>query len=217
MLWIYTDIISDEISDEILKQAEINPISKKDSKLGHSVNKTIRDSYEIHCNSNFLNSLPKEACKRFSDSPKKLALNQVSGFTGNGTPKESDILSIINKYIPPVFNNKKLIGIDKNTFYLLSYKPGQFFKPHKDGCSQDSFGNKSLITALLYLSNPIGGDIRFYNEHEKGIVFTSDTNFIDIKCNKNTLILMWHDIKHESLPVLKGVKYVLRFNILYEK
>ena len=167
--------------------------------------------------------LPLEACKRFSGEPEKLALNQVSGSAGNGTPKEFNVLSLIDTYIPPVFNDKKLIGIDTNTFFLLSYKPGQFFKAHKDGYSQDSYGNKSLITALLYLSNPVGGDIRFYNEPEKGIIFSglghgqTNEKFIDIKCNKNTLILMWHDIKHESLPVLKGIKYVLRFNILYEK
>jgi|694.fasta_scaffold12290_10 hypothetical protein len=123
----------------------------------------------------------------------------------------------IKPYIPKLFQGRKLIGAHYSTFYLLRYKPGEKFEMHRDGHSTNSKGQKSFITALLYLNNcEEGGETRFFEEPYHGINFEGCSGVLDISTAKGSLILMRHFILHQSMPVIKGIKYALRFNILYE-
>ena len=122
----------------------------------------------------------------------------------------------IKNHVPTNFQGRKLIGPHSKSFYLLYYTPGQFFKMHRDGHSQDSKGNKSYITVLIYLTECKGGETRFYNEPNLDLIL-SPGEYIDVNPETGKMVLMWHFIKHEALPVKEGIKCALRFNILYER
>jgi len=124
----------------------------------------------------------------------------------------------IQHYIPQVFDNSQLIGPDHNRVYLLKYEKGQFFKRHYDGFSEDSKGNKSKITVLVYLNTlKDGGATRFYAEPNRNVYLPDSKETFDINPEIGKLLLFEHRLLHEGMPVLEGFKYCIRFNILYSK
>lgn len=135
-------------------------------------------------------------------------------------PYLKTIWGMIQSAVPNRYQGRSLIGPHYSTFYLLKYNPGQKFKVHRDGFSEDSNHNRSFITVLIYLSSGVkGGETKFYAEPDKNIVFTKKVNikspYVNIKNIAGNVVLMRHYLLHEALPVLSGTKYILRFNILY--
>ncbi len=125
----------------------------------------------------------------------------------------------IKPFVPQKYQGRRLVGPHYKTFYLLRYFPGEKFSSHRDGHTTNSKGEKSFITALLYLNNcKKGGCTQFFEESHLGICFKKRSQWSGIiSPTKGTLVLMRHFIMHQALPVEDGVKYALRFNILYEK
>jgi len=116
----------------------------------------------------------------------------------------------IEKYIPDSYDGFKLVGPDFRRVYLLRYFTGQFFKKHYDGFSEDEKGNKSRITAMIYLNDmddKSGGATRFY---------PSGFENIDVVPKMGRFVAFDHRILHEGMPIVQGYKYCIRFNILYE-
>ena len=110
-------------------------------------------------------------------------------------------------HIPTIYKARQLVGFDKYKVYALKYEPGQFFKTHTDGWSFDKKGNKSLLTVQIYLNGDFqGGETKFYNGHVP-YIFTP---------TKGSLCIFDHDILHEGCILDKGIKYCLRFNVLYD-
>ena len=131
------------------------------------------------------------------------------------------IWKLLRENIPQEYGGRKLVGPHYKTFYLLRYGPGQKFEQHRDGHSTDSKGNKSFLTCLVYLNSDCeGGQTRFFAEPEHGIEFAPgvvhNDGHTDIHPTEGTMALMRHYILHQACPVTSGVKYAIRFNILYE-
>jgi hypothetical protein len=126
----------------------------------------------------------------------------------------------VEKHIPKVYMGRKLIGHNGGSHYLLRYKHGEKFETHRDGHDTDSNGNKSLLTALVYMNNcEEGGETRFFNEPTLGITLDNRCQepHLDLRPRKGSLVLMWHNVLHKAMPVIKGVKYAYRFTIYYER
>lgn len=117
---------------------------------------------------------------------------------------------------------------------LYKYTQGQSFGRHFDDSNKiDLSGNASLsewqhvkdaqteITVLFYLSSCRGGATRFHLPHGKsngkqtsgggstGVAFTPEEGAVLLHVHGD------HCLEHEAEPVLEGVKYVLRTDIVY--
>jgi len=127
----------------------------------------------------------------------------------------------IKEYIPSVCEGEKLVGPHYSRVYLLRYFEGQFFKKHYDGYSQDSKGNVSKLTVMIYLNDmdeSLGGATRFYSEPGRNIRFShpyQDYPVFDVLPRIGSMVMFTHQLLHEGVPILKGYKYCIRFNILY--
>jgi len=127
----------------------------------------------------------------------------------------------VKKLVPEMCNGSTLIGPDYKKVYLLKYSLGQKFKKHYDGHSIDSKGNKSLITIIIYLNGGDtkslrGGNTRFYSE--PGTSFEEpfeNAKYFDVVPKTGSMLMFTHKLLHEGLPVDKGTKYCIRFNVLY--
>ncbi|MFN0029783.1 MAG: 2OG-Fe(II) oxygenase, partial [Acidimicrobiales bacterium] len=86
---------------------------------------------------------------------------------------------------------------------MLVYEPGQFFAPH-----QDSEKNDEMIGSLIVLlpSNCTGGDLVI--SHRNQSVRYGGTS------SSLTLVAFYADTRHEVLPVERGYRVVLTYNLL---
>lgn len=128
------------------------------------------------------------------------------------------VWSYVKNYTPQTYNGFKLIGPDYNRLYLLKYGSSDFFKKHYDGYSNDKYRNKSQLTFLLYLNENVeGGATRFFAHDDlKFSPPIDDKDIYDINPKTGSIVIFDHNILHCGMPVIKGYKYCLRFNILYE-
>mmetsp|Transcript_22030 Transcript_22030/g.39641 ORF Transcript_22030/g.39641 Transcript_22030/m.39641 type:complete len:290 (-) Transcript_22030:334-1203(-) len=115
---------------------------------------------------------------------------------------------------------------------LYKYTKGQWFGRHVDGSNKIDFsGNTPIssadvkegqteITVLFYLSSCRGGATRFHlpqgrssgkrkKGQSSGIAFTPEEGSVLLHVHGD------HCLEHEAEPVLEGVKYVLRTDIVY--
>lgn len=125
---------------------------------------------------------------------------------------------------PEVFGGKLPLGLNAR-FRFYRYAAGDYFKPHTDGAwpgsrvvdgelLADAFGDRySLMTFLLYLNDDFeGGATRFR---------VGDRGEVDIRTPMGGALCFphglhpWHCV-HSSEPILQGVKYIIRSDILFE-
>jgi len=126
-----------------------------------------------------------------------------------------------------------LIGIDGSGGYLpmtcngniriYKYEKGMSFGKHVDGSDRipEVQNGNTEITVLVYLSSCLGGATRFYlpfsknksksskNKEKSGISFVPQAGAILFHVHGDRCL------EHEADPVLSGIKYVLRTDIVY--
>lgn len=182
----------------------------------HSVN-TIVPNRAVYVNNVIPADLCEETIQKIETTHKfqscKLNDNYDQVMRNSSEVKISDtnltnkFWTYIAEYIPIMYDNTKLIGPDYNRVYLLKYEKGQFFKRHYDGYSEDSNGNRSRLTVMVYLNSvKNGGSTRFYRE----------SDVCDVIPDVGKLLIFEHRLLHEGMQVLEGFKYCIRFNILYQ-
>ncbi|KAK7746311.1 hypothetical protein SLS53_002270 [Cytospora paraplurivora] len=105
---------------------------------------------------------------------------------------------------------------------FLRYEPGQFFKPHSDSSYGEEVDGKKLMTFFtihLYLNDSVaevgeeadlvGGATSFLSGNNKTKVD------VDPKAGR-LLIFQQRGLKHAGDDVVKGTKYTMRTDVLYE-
>lgn len=110
-----------------------------------------------------------------------------------------------------------------NRMRFLKYSGGEFFRPHRDASYGEETGNgkyqESLFTLHLYLNDSqaevgdkaelVGGATPFLSRDEK--------RRIDVNPRTGrVLIFQQRGLLHSGDDVLKGVKYTMRTDIMYE-
>jgi 8-oxo-dGTP diphosphatase len=101
-------------------------------------------------------------------------------------------------------------------FAVYRYTPGQRFKRHQDGTVTTGQGDESRFTVLIYLNDDCeGGETIFSDADRSG----SRVKFIEtaVKPQIGMALLFRHELWHEGAEVQKGVKYVLRTDVIYSK
>ena len=94
-------------------------------------------------------------------------------------------------------------------FRFYRYRPGQYFKPHRDG-SYQAAECESLVTVLFYLNDADGGEtlVMPYGPRERW----AHQAFVP---RTGDALLFEHRVWHEGCPVHSGEKYVLRTDLFY--
>lgn len=114
------------------------------------------------------------------------------------------LLHRLRAQLPPRLETDWVLSGANERLRCYRYRPGQHFGPHFDGCFERSPTERSFLTFLVYLNTcEVGGATRF-NDLE-----------LEVQPSTGAGLLFNHHLLHEGAPVLKGVKYVVRTDLLY--
>lgn len=105
-------------------------------------------------------------------------------------------------FIPEKIGNSQAIGLNE-LFRFYRYQPGQQFRGHYDESFIRNSTEASYVTFMIYLND----------DFEGGQTIFSD---VWIKPKQGTLLIFMHDLFHEGREVTKGIKYVLRTDVMYK-
>ncbi|KAK3377922.1 hypothetical protein B0H63DRAFT_478367 [Podospora didyma] len=105
---------------------------------------------------------------------------------------------------------------------FLKYEGGQFFRPHCDGPygeGKDGRTIESLFTAHLYLndSKAVAGDAAELVGGATSFLSTDEKRKMDIDPKAGRVLIFQHrKLLHSGDDVIKGTKYTVRTDIMYE-
>jgi prolyl 4-hydroxylase len=116
----------------------------------------------------------------------------------------STLFARVRPHVPEVmFGGMRPIGANER-FRCYRYEAGQRFGPHFDGAFIRDNGERSLLTLMVYLNEGFtGGETRFL-DWDRAVVPRA-----------GMALLFQHRLLHEGAPVVAGVKYVLRSDVMY--
>lgn len=100
-----------------------------------------------------------------------------------------------------LFTNDKLLILGP-LLECYRYKKGDYLTPHSDAPRDLGNGIWSVFTLIVYLNDNFrGGETRFVESNLKTVPRTGKS------------ILFSHDLTHEALTVLEGIKYIVRIDV----
>ena len=115
----------------------------------------------------------------------------------------------LSQFIPTIFKGRRKISFNERLRFLRYHK-GEYFSPHFDGTYvRDNKEELSQMSVLIYL-----------NDDYKG----ATTNFLDVKgsdrkyapkITQGMALIFEHKIYHEGAELLKGVKYIIRTDVMF--
>lgn len=120
-------------------------------------------------------------------------------------------------YLPVVWNKKwSFVGVNQRLGFLR-YQTDEHYGRHVDVPYEDeTLGVQSFLTCQLYLNQDFqGGCTRFMQE--KGFKYIQDRSFMDIVPETGSVLLFEHELVHEGMAVVSGIKYSVRADVLYRK
>lgn len=86
------------------------------------------------------------------------------------------------------------------------YRPGQRFEPHMDHWYRPSDHEITLHIVLAYFNDDFeGGETAFQEQLEEVIA-----------PKRGRVALFQHKLRHEGRPVIRGTKYAMRSDVIYE-
>ncbi|CCW64957.1 unnamed protein product [Phytomonas sp. EM1] len=123
------------------------------------------------------------------------------------------------EWVPYALSSNLLLG---------RYKPGGHFMPHIDGSTVVDLNTRSFYTLLLYLNDcPEGGETHLFSgEQHKVIFMDSEANKLrgsasnrvgSVEPKKGRAAFFYYDLLHEGAPVVSGLKYICRADLLYRR
>lgn len=111
------------------------------------------------------------------------------------------IWQTLKEFAPKQFGNSFAMGLNE-LFRFYKYEAGQQFKKHRDQSFIRNENEASYFTFMIYLNdNYLGGATTF--------------DHLSIQPKQGTALLFQHDLEHEGSSVTRGIKYVLRTDIMY--
>lgn len=111
---------------------------------------------------------------------------------------------------------------------LGRYHPGGHFMPHIDGSTIVDLNTRSMYTLLVYLNDVEEGGETFLLSGDQCKVTSFDVESGTLRGNKESRIgcvyprkgsaaFFYHSLLHEGAPVVRGVKYICRADLLYRR
>lgn len=121
-------------------------------------------------------------------------------------PFAAEVFRRLLPHLPAEVNGCKVVGVNER-LRILKYGPGDEFKLHSDGSYTSPIdGSYSVLTILLYLNEG----------YEGGFTTFLDTNsaYIELVPHVGMVTLQEQPLLHLVPPLKKGVKYVLRTEVM---
>lgn len=114
-----------------------------------------------------------------------------------------DLWENLEIFAPKETTLGRAIGLNERLRFY-KYLPGMRFKGHQDGSFIRNINEWSSFTFMVYL-----------NEVEKG----GETKFLNTLIPPKTgqALIFKHELWHEGSPIIEGIKYVLRTDIMYRR
>jgi hypothetical protein len=109
--------------------------------------------------------------------------------------------SRLHSSIPSFLSGRQAIGLNER-FRFYRYSPSERFSGHTDAPYERPNGEKSLLTFMVYLSADFSGGETAFQETV-------------IKPELGLALLFRHELFHEGRPVIAGMKYVLRSDVMF--
>lgn len=122
-----------------------------------------------------------------------------------------ELFTRLQAHLPQNYHGRALIGINERLRYLR-YGEGQRFRLHSDGCyvTPDET-QRSFLTLQLYLCDvEQGGETILYEDDDV------DKEKFRVSCRTGQVLLFDHDVFHEGAAVVKGLKYCIRTDVMYD-
>lgn len=116
------------------------------------------------------------------------------------------LLRRVQTQVPPRLETDWVLSGANERLRCYRYRPGQRFRPHFDGCFERTPKERSFLTFLVYLNTCEAGGATCFNDLE-----------LEVQPSTGAGLLFNHHLLHEGAPVLKGVKYVVRTDLLYRR
>lgn len=105
------------------------------------------------------------------------------------------------------------LGLNER-FRFYRYDPGQKFDWHFDGCFERSPVECSKLTFMVYLNEGFEGGATEFHLRADGF---SEKDPVERVVPETGMALIFdHRILHQGSPVLRGRKYVLRSDVMYQ-
>jgi predicted 2-oxoglutarate/Fe(II)-dependent dioxygenase YbiX len=104
-------------------------------------------------------------------------------------------------FAPEKIGNSFAVGLNE-LFRFYKYQPGQQFRKHRDQSFIRNHSEASYYTFMIYLNDHYEGGETSFNE-------------LIIKPATGMALVFLHGLEHAGNPVMQGVKYVLRTDIMY--
>lgn len=111
-------------------------------------------------------------------------------------------------FVPARRHGWRAIGLNERLRFYR-YEPGQYFRWHSDGAFIRGADERSLLTVMLYLDHDfLGGSTEF--EPSRG-------DIVRVTPTGGMVLVFDHPIVHQGAPVERGVKHVLRTDVMYRR
>jgi len=114
----------------------------------------------------------------------------------------------LRPHLPAEYGDWRLEGLNSR-FRFCRYREGQQFTKHRDGAWAPSADERSWLTVMLYLNDAgefVGGATRFFDDAPESIA-----------PREGQAIVFDHRQWHDGEAVTKGVKYVMRTDVMYRR
>jgi prolyl 4-hydroxylase len=116
-----------------------------------------------------------------------------------------DLFARLRPHLPEHMGDLRLVGLnDRLRFYR--YRAGQRFEPHMDHWYRAGEHRVTLHTVLAYFNDDFDGGETVFQEQLESVV----------KPKAGMVAVFQHKIRHEGRPVLRGTKYAMRSDVIYE-
>ena len=124
----------------------------------------------------------------------------------------------LEKVFPSIYRNRyEAVGLNER-FRFYRYGPGQVFKWHRDGAYALDNGDESLFTFMIYLNEECEGGETMFRGLPLGYIGNEQApQEIAVKPKTGTALLFAHLLDHTGALVTKGVKYVVRSDVMYQQ
>lgn len=113
----------------------------------------------------------------------------------------ANIWNDLSPLAPQKIGNSTAIGLNE-LFRFYRYKPGEEFKRHRDQSYLRNSLEASYYTFMIYLNQDFEGGATTFNDRV-------------IRPLTGMALIFLHSLEHAGSPVIKGIKYVLRTDIMY--
>lgn len=117
----------------------------------------------------------------------------------------NELFRRLRPHLPERMGDLRLARLNERLRFYR-YRPGQRFEPHMDHWYRPSDREITLHTVLAYFNDDFeGGETAFQEQVQETVT-----------PRRGRVALFQHKLRHEGRPVIRGTKYAMRSDVVYE-